>query len=377
MIDLFQPQVGAEELAAVHEVFASSWLGRGDKVTEFERAFGARIGMPANELHAVTSCTDGLFHAIAALGIGDGDDVLLPTISFVGAAHAVRATGARVILCDVECVGLNPTVEDIERAATPATKAIIVLHFGGSPGAIAEIAAWARSRSMTLIEDAAVSLGSSVNGRACGTLGDIGVWSFDAMKAITTGDGGMVWCQDPETLETIRRSSSLGLGPSGFGQRYDSSRWWEIDPVSLGRRGAMHSIAAAIGLAQLTKLDGFLGRRREIAALYDARLGSLPWMSPPSPPAAEEAKSFYWVQCPANARDHLAAHLLKRGIYTSFKYWPLHCTRMYGGGGRFPGADAAAASTLLLPFHSGLTDRDAHEVVTAVREFAPDAAGVQ
>lgn len=377
MIDLFQPQVGAEELAAVQEVFASKWLGSGDKVAEFEAAFGARIGASAGELHAVTSGTEGLFHATTALGIGAGDDVVLPTISFVGAAHAVRAAGAGVVLCDVEPRGLNPTVEDLERAVTGATKAVLLLHFGGRPGVIAEIAAWARSRSLALIEDAAVSVGSSVDGRACGTFGDVGVWSFDAMKTITTGDGGMVWCRRPGTLAVIQLSTRLGLGPTGFRQRHASSRWWEIDPVSTGRRGAMHSTAAAIGLAQLRKLDGFLQRRREIAARYDSGLGDLPWLELPGGAAPGEARSFYWIRCRGSVRDRLARHLLARDIYTSFKYWPLHRTLMYGDGGSYPGADAAADSTLLLPFHNGLADREVEAVVAAIRELSPAAPSTQ
>src|SRR5437899_10063737 len=118
MINLFQPSAGEAELEAIRAVFASSWLGMGDRVREFERAFGEYINRPAAEVYAVSSCTEGLFHALAALDLGPGDDVILPTVSFIGAAHAVRSTGARVVLCDVDAGTLNPTVEQIERAVS-------------------------------------------------------------------------------------------------------------------------------------------------------------------------------------------------------------------------------------------------------------------
>ena len=368
MIDVFQPEVGDAELAAVGDVLSSKWLGRGERSTLFEQAFADYVGRPAAEFHSLTSCTEGVFHLISALGIGPGDDVVLPTISFIGTAHAVHASGARMVLCDVDPATLNPTRAHVEAAVTPATKAIIVLHFGGDPGSVGELATWARAESLLLIEDAATGLGSTVDGKACGTVGDAGLWSFDAMKVLTTGDGGMVWSRDPAVLAKIQLSTSLGLGPSGFRVREESSAWWEIDPQLSGRRGAMHSIAAAIGLVQLGKLEQALRRRREISSIYDAAFATLDWLSIPDPPPSA-ARVFYWVQCTPQIRDRLARHLLEREIYTTFKYWPLHRTRMYGTESSFPGADDAAASTLLLPLHGGLSDTDSNRVAAAVREF--------
>jgi len=369
MINLFEPCVGDSELAAIKDVFSTRWLGAGDQVEQFERAFGEYVGRPSEELLAVTSCTEGLFHVMGALGLGPGDEVILPTVSFIGAAHAVRSTGAQVALCDVDPVTLNPTVAQVERAITPATKAVLILHFGGVPGEIAEIADLARRQSLLLIEDAAVGLGSSVADRACGTLGDIGLWSFDAMKVLTTGDGGMVWCGDAARAERIRRSVKLGLGASGFRQRGESSNWWQIDPASIGRRGAMNSIAAAMGLVQLDRLEGFLRRRGEIASAYETGLCDMPWIKLPQWPTVGAARAFYWIQLDPNARNRLATHLLEHDIYTTYKYWPLHRTRMYASPEGFPGADRAAESTLLLPLHQGLSDEDVERVSSAIRTF--------
>ena len=371
MINLFQPTVGEAELAGIKDVFASNWLGTGERVEQFERAFGEYVGRPPDEVQAISSCTEGLFQAVAALGLRPEDDVVLPSISFIGAAHAVCSSGTRVVLCDVDPSTLNATVEHVERAITPATKAVLILHYGGGPGAVAEIAELAEQRSLFLVEDAAVGLGSFTAGRACGTFGDVGVWSFDSMKVMTTGDGGMVWCRSQAMADRIRRGARLGVGSSGFSRRVGSSRWWEIDPPTVGRKGTMNDVAASIGLVQLARLPGFLRRRSEIAAAYDAGLGDLPWVTVPEQYAPRAARIFYWIQTAPKIRDQLAAHLLERGIYTNFQYWPLHKTRMYESGDAFPGADHAAGSTLLLPLHQGLSDADVERVLDAIHALAP------
>lgn len=368
MINLFEPNVGRAELSAIEDVFASRWLGAGECVERFERAFGDHLGRPPEELVAVTSCTEGLFQVFAALDLGPGDEVVLPTVSFIGAAHAVTSTGATCVPTDVDPGTLNPTLEQVERAITTATKAILLLHYGGLPGRAAEIAALAERRSITLVEDAAVGLGSSTDGHPCGTLADFGVWSFDPAKLLTTGDGGMVWGRDRELIAQLRRNVKLGLGPTGFRRRGESQRWWEIEPTAAGRRGAMNSIAAAIGLAQLDRLPRFIRCRDEIAAAYDRALEPLPWLTLQRWPATA-ARSFYWIQVDADVRDRLATHLLTNGVYTTYKYWPLHRTRLYASSSSFPGADLAAKTTLLLPMHQGLDDNDVTQVITAVKSF--------
>lgn len=368
MINLFQPKVDDDELRAIRDVFSSNWLGPGDRVKEFESAFAGYLGRPPPEVLAVTSCTEALFQTVASLGLSDADEVIVPTISFIGAAHAVKSSGARVALCDVDPQTLNPTVEEVERVITPASRAILILHYGGAPGAVAEIAEMAERKSLLLIEDAAVSLGSLAGDRPCGTLGDIGVWSFDAMKVVTTGDGGMIWCRDAVLADQIRMNIRLGVGPSGFDRRIHSQTWWEVDPPAVGRRATMNDVAASIGLVQLGKLGEFLQRRNEIAAAYDAALARIEWVRRPwHPPQA--ARTFYWIQTPTELRDRLALHLLDRGIYTNFQYWPLHRTRMYLSDDPFPGGDEAADRTLLLPLHQGLSDDDVERVLEGIRSF--------
>jgi dTDP-4-amino-4,6-dideoxygalactose transaminase len=371
MINLFQPSAGDVELAAIRQVFISHWLGAGSEVEGFEQAFADYINRPSAGVVAITSCTEGLFQAILALGLGPGDEVILPTISFHGAAHAVRSSGARVVLCDVDAATLNPSVEHVADVLTQRTRAILVLHYGGGPGDTQAIAGLSRDRSLSLIEDAACGLGAVIDGQMCGTLGDIGVWSFDSMKIITTGDGGMVWCRDPGVAVRVRSAIRLGDARSGFARRVHSGSWWEIDPQGIGRRAAMNDMAAAMGLVQLERLPGFLARRREVAAAYDVGLSDLTWLSVPGGQPLQAARIFYWIQTDATLRVKLATHLLERGIYTSFRYWPLHRTDMYRSEGAFPGADHAADSTLMLPLHQGLSDQDVELILDAIHAFVP------
>jgi aminotransferase len=373
MINLFQPAVGRGELGAIADVFASNWLGVGERVERFERSFAEYVGCSATEMLAITSCTEGLFQAVGALSIGPGDEVVMPTISFVGAAHAVRAAGADVVLCDVDSATLNPTMAHVESALTQATKAILILHYGGDPGSVEEIAALAEERGLLLIEDAACGLGSFRSGRACGTFGEVGVWSFDAAKLLTTGDGGMVRCRSEETAERIRRSIRMGVGSSGFERRGGTSRWWEIEPAGIGRRATMNDVSGAMGLVQLDRLSNFVTRREQIARAYDEALAELSWLEVRPRRDQQTVAFYYWIKTPPSLRDRLAMHLLKRDIYTNFRYWPLHKTRMYRGDRNFPGADLAAASTLLLPVHQSLSDLDVARVIDTILSFRPGA----
>lgn len=368
MINLFQPDISDREVDAAAQVLRSGWLGRGQRTADFESAFALHLGVGQDAVVSTTCCTEGMFQAISAIGLGPGDEVVLPSISFIGAAHAVRASGATVVLCDVDPASLNPRAADVEAVLTSSTRAILVLHYGGSPGHVAAIAELARDRSIVLIEDAACGIGASSDGRPCGTVGDIGIWSFDAMKPVTTGDGGMVWARDPAVLERIRLGVRLGGDRSGFDRHSEGTDWWVVDPPTHGRRAVMNDLAAAIGLVQLERLPGFLERRAAVVEAYDAGLASLPWLRcPPHDPGA--APTFYWIQVGPSERGRLAQHLLEREVYTSFRYWPLHRTRLYDRGGLFPGASSAADSTLLLPLHNGIEDAAVSTVIETLRAF--------
>ncbi len=367
---MFQPTLGPAELSAIAEVFADDWPGPGPKVKAFEEAFAAYIGAESEQMIAVTSCTEGLFQSVAALELGPSTEVILPTISFIGAAHAVRASGAGLRLIDVDPLTLNPLPEHVEKAVTSQTKAILLLHFGGRLDWIQDIARLAKARNIVLIEDSACSLGGRCNGDSYGTFGDIGVWSFDAMKLLVTGDGGMIRIRDDYLRQRVCHRVSLGgVRPGLEGAASSRARWWELNPVCWGRWSSMNDLVAAIGLVQLGRINGFMNRRREIVHMYDSAFAGIPWLRLPPPPTAESAPYFYWVQTPVDIRDKLANYLCERGIYTTFRYWPLHRTSLYADSGSYPGADLAADTTLLLPLHQSLSDSDVDRIVESVLTF--------
>ena len=370
MIRIFQPTLGEDELAAVREVFSAQWPGLGPRVREFEKAFAGYLGAPAEHMVAVTSCTEGLFQAVSALDLDANSEVILPTISFIGAAHAVRTAGAHVRLVDVDPATMNPHPEQLARALTPRTRAILVLHYGGHYPEIGAIANLARASSVTLIEDAACALGGTHAGTSYGTFGDVGVWSFDAMKLLVTGDGGMIRVADPILREKISDRVSLGGVIPGFDSaRGASTPWWHVIPRDIGRNARMNDLTAAIGLVQLQRINGFVRRRRELASAYYAVLSAIPWIRLPPPAPAEGVPYFFWLQCAPKIRDRLAAFLRDRGVYATFRYWPLHRTGLYSDGRAYPGADLAAETTLLLPVHQNIADAEVALILELISDF--------
>ncbi|MGW7349547.1 DegT/DnrJ/EryC1/StrS family aminotransferase [Streptomyces sp. NPDC054854] len=372
MIHLFQPQTGDEELAAVAEVFADKWLGHGPRTEAFEAEFAAHLGVDAQNVVFLNSGTAGLFLALECLDLEEGDEVVLPSLSFLAAANAVLAAGARPVFCDVDPRTLNPDAAHIESALTERTKAVIVLHYGGYPGDVKAIAELCRDRGVTLVEDAACSAGSRVDGRAVGTFGDLAMWSFDAMKVMVTGDGGMLYVRDPELAARARRLAYHGLAqPSGFGHAKVSHRWWELDIPEPGRRVIGNDMTAAIGRVQLRRLPEFVTRRKEIVDLYDRELAGAEGIEPP-PPLPEGHEStyyFYWVQLDDAIRDEVAGELLAAGIYTTFRYAPLHKVAAYRSEGQeLPSSDVASGRTLCLPLHPGLSDDDVRTVAATLRK---------
>jgi len=222
-------------------------------------------------------------------------------------------------------------------------------------------------RRIKVIEDAACAPFAFYKGRACGTMGDMGVWSFDAMKILVTGDGGMIYLRDPEMVTRAKESLYLGLpGKSKSGMdSTGNDAWWVYDVVRPGRRAIMNDIAGAIGLAQMKKIPEFLTKRRAVDARYRDGLKDLEWLT--LCPDVPGSNYMFWIQ--TEHRDALARHLLDNGIYTTFRYWPLHKIAFFHASGNFPNADYAATHTLNLPIHQSLTEDDVTKVIETIKSF--------
>lgn len=211
MINVYQPTLGKEELESLEKVFESNWLGKGKRVIEFEEKYAEHIKSSKDLVLTTNCCSEGLFSSMHLLDIKSGDEVILPTLSFIGAGNAVCACGAKMVLCDVDPRTLNARAEDIEKCITPRTKAILLLHYGGIPCEMDEIMALAKEHNIKVIEDAAAGVCSTYKGKAVGTIGDMGMWSFDAMKILVCGDGAMLHFNSKELRKKLTDGSILVL----------------------------------------------------------------------------------------------------------------------------------------------------------------------
>lgn len=371
MIDFTRPRLGKEELDAVADVFDSGWVGYGPRSGAFEAEFAEHLGVPPEQVLFLNSATAGTFLAFELLGLGEGDEVVMPAISFNSGPNATLSCGARPVFCEVDPWTLNPAAADVEQAITPRTKAVLVLHYGGHPGHIEEIAELCARRGLALVEDASCAVASRAAGRAAGTFGDMAVWSFDTMKTLVTGDGGMLRVRDPELARRARRLSYHGLAQPADGFTPPPWKTWAFEQREIARRLLGNDLTAAIGSVQLRRLPEFVARRKELAARYDERLRDLDGvrLPPPVPAGHESSHYLYWVKVHRDVRDDVARRLHEAGIPASYRYGPLHRVEVYGVDCRLPKSDAAADETLCLPLHQGLDDQDVDRVASCLRDI--------
>ncbi len=372
MINIMQPTLGKEELAALEKTFASNWIGKGPRVAEFEEKYAGALETTREHVLSTNCCSEGLFSSMYLFDIQPGDEVIVPTISFVGAGNAVCACGAKLVLCDVDPRTLNARASDIEKVITPKTKAILLLHYGGIPCEMDEIMALAEKYNLKVIEDCAAGVCSKYKGKPLGTFGDMAMWSFDAMKILVCGDGAILHFKDPKVKEKAEKYLYFGLTAKSGYENSVADKWWEFDVSCFGHRAIMNDITASIALEQFYKLPEFMEKRAHIHAFYDENLKDLSWIDLPLPipEGSKTSYYFYHIQIKNELRDALAKYLRDRGIYTTYRYFPLHRVPGYGlPEGDFPNADYAADHTLCLPIHQSLTDDELVLIVNTIREF--------
>jgi len=365
MLKVFSPFITVEEAMAMQKVLASQWIGPGPKCTELELRLSELWRVQPANLILVNSCTSAIYLALRSLGVGKGDEVIVPTINFPAVSNAVIQAGAKVVLCDVNPRTLMAEPKHIQPHVRDKTRCVAVLHYGGFACDVIAIRNALPARVL-ILEDAAVAPVTSLCGKAAGTMGDAGVWSFDAMKILTMGSGGALWLKDELAAHRARKLVNLGMDTeSGLSSaECGNPRWWEYHIDAPSGNFASNDIAAAIGLAQLDKLFEMVSKREMLWRRYDANLyGS----KVETPPSFMEPNSFYtyWIQ--TEHRDALASYLLERNIYTTFRYYPLH--RVYGIPGKFHGADEAADTTLNLPLHPGMSADDVDNVCKQIQSF--------
>jgi perosamine synthetase len=342
-IRLAWPDVGAEELAEVAEVLASGQLTMGPKVAEFE----AELARACEVEHAVavSSGTAALHLALLALGIGPGDEVIVPAYTFPATANVVALVGARPVLVDVDAETMNVDPAKVE--VTARTKAILAVHLFGRPARLDQLP------DVTVIEDAAGALGARRGDRACGGLGALGCLSFHPRKIVTTGEGGAVTTNDAESAERVRALRHHG--------------WRNDDVAAPGFNYRLSDILCAVGIPQVRRLAELHAARARLAAAYEERLRELPVVPPRADDGDVHGWQAYVVQ--VEGRDEVLAELRAQGIEGQIGTYGLHRLGAYRDQGSFPGADRAFERALALPFHSRLSERDLDVVTEALDKF--------
>jgi perosamine synthetase len=353
MYPVAETRLAGNERRYLAECIDTNWISsRGAFVTRFERAFAREAGCE----YAV-ACANGtvaLHLAIAALGLGPGDEVIVPAFTMIATANAVRYTGAEVVLADAEAVHGNIDADGVEAAITPRTRAIIAVHIYGHPADMRRLGAIAAAHGLALIEDAAEAHGAELDGARVGGLGRAGTFSFYANKIVTSGEGGMVTTNDAALERVLRRLRDHAFDP----QRHF---WHEY----LGFNYRMTNLQAAVGLAQTERLTEVVAARRRLRALYDARLRGIPGLALPSEDGS--ARSVFWMYALrvgaafGMGRDELRRRLAQRGIETRSFFVPIHAQPIYFErfrGQRFPVAEALSQDGLYLPTSEALDERD-------------------
>ncbi len=370
------PEIDDEDIDAVVSVMRSGWLTTGAKARQFEQEFAAKVG--ARYAVALNSCTAALHLALEAIGLQEGDEVLVPTMTFAATAEVVTYFKAKPVLIDCLPTTLNMDPELIERAITPRTKAVIPVHFAGQPCEMTSILEIARRHDLRVIEDAAHAFPASYKGKAIGSIGDYTCFSFYATKNITTGEGGMVTTDDPDQADRIRRMSLHGLSRDAW-KRYTNQGSWYYDIVAPGFKYNLTDMAAALGLTQLHKAERFWKTRERYAALYAEGFRDLPEITPLMiHDDVQHAWHLYVIQLDLDrlriSRQAFIEGLQQKQIGCSVHFIPLHLHPYYRETGHYSRADFPVASQVFdrmvsLPLYSKMSEEDVHRTIQVVREL--------
>lgn len=368
MIPVFRPNYDEREFQAVREVLASGWIGLGPKTKEFEDRFAEYIGV--KYAVGVNSCTAALHLAMQVMDVKGGEVITTP-ITFVSTNHAILYCGATPVFCDVEPDTMNIDAGKIEALVTPRTKAIVCVHYGGYPCDMERILDIARRHNLKVIEDAAHACGGEWQGRKLGGIGDIGCYSFHAVKNLATGEGGMVTTNDSEIRDHLMRLRWLGITKDTWSREAPGKGYsWAYDVPEVGYKYHLSDVAAVLGLVQLKKLDESNARRRALTLRYNAALAGTGDIQTPVQKEYQTLPAHHNYVIRTGRRDALNEHLKSLEISTGMHYIPNNFYQMYKNcAGPTPVAHAEWTKLLTLPLYPGLTDAQQDSIIQGVKDF--------
>ncbi|MCE1198087.1 MAG: DegT/DnrJ/EryC1/StrS aminotransferase family protein [Marinilabiliales bacterium] len=362
MYPVYQPSLRGNELKYVNDCLTSGWISsKGKYNSAFEEAFAAYLGVA----HATTVCngTVALHLALLALGIGPGDQVIVPTFTYIASVNAIQYTGATPVFVDSLADTWQMDPQDVQNKCSKATKAILVPHIYGHPCDMKSLQQICRERKLFLIEDCAEAIGSRYEGSLMGTFGDISAFSFFGNKTITTGEGGMVTCHDPQLIEKVKKLKNQGLS--------DKEYWHD----TVGYNYRMTNICAAIGLAQLENIDRFIADKRFVAETYQSAFAGSPLVIHPESPNCFHS---YWLVSlllpQKDLRGDLRKFLKAEGIETRPLFYPVHTMPIYDHltTESFPVATDIAGRGINLPSYPDLSREDILHIAKLTLQFTKD-----
>jgi perosamine synthetase len=368
--------IDEDDVRAVAQALRSDFLTTGPRVAEFEAAVAGRVG--AAHGVAVNSGTAALHCVMHALGVGPGDEVIVPPITFAATANSVLYCGGTPVFADVDPDTLCIDPADVERKLSPRTRAVVGVDYAGQPCDWDALRTLAGNRGLALVADACHALGAQDKGRPVGSLADLSVFSFHPVKHVTTGEGGMVVTSDAALAGRMRRFRSHGIDADA-GQR-EKGGTWRYAMIELGFNYRITDIQCALGLSQFARLDAFLARRREIAAAYDADFAALPGVRPLAVrPGAGHAWHLYVVRVDPARREAIFGALRRAGVGVNVHYIPVHLHPFYRkilgtAEGLCPVAEAAYETLLSLPMWPGLAEDDRRFVAGRLAALAGEGA---
>lgn len=376
-IPFHKPYITEEEIAEVVDSLRSGWLTMGPKTIKFEKEFNDYIG--SSYSIAVNSCTSALHLALKSINLKQGDEVIVPDMTFTATGEVVCYFGARPVLVDVDRNTYNIDISRIEKAISPKTKAIIPVHYGGQPCDMDEIMELAKKHKLYVIEDAAHSLPAWYEDKKIGTIGDMTCFSFYATKTLATGEGGMITTENDEWADRIKILRLHGISSDAW-KRYSNEGSWYYEVVEAGYKYNMTDIQAALGIAQLKKLEWMWERRKQIAEKYTEAFKNSELITPPHVKQDRiSAWHLYVIKLNLEAlnidRAKFIEELKARGISTSVHFIPLHKHPFYRNSfgyeaKDFPNAEWVYERIISLPIYPGLTDDDVEQIVEEVSSIA-------
>ncbi|MEM4268202.1 MAG: DegT/DnrJ/EryC1/StrS family aminotransferase [Candidatus Woesearchaeota archaeon] len=376
MIPLFRPSYSDEEISAVVSVIKSGWWGSGPEVTKFEKEFSSFIG--TSEAVALNSGTASLHLAGKVLNLPKGSEVITTPLTFISTAFLADYNNLKIVFADIEEDTLNIDPDDIKRKITRKTKVIVPVHYGGHSCRMDEIMEIAKENNLFVIEDCAHASGASYKGKKLGSIGDIGCFSFQAVKNIATGDGGMITTNNKEWAENVRVLRWVGI-TRDTSQRTEREQYnWEYEIREVGYKFQMTDIAAALGRVQLKRLPQNNRIRRQITEFYNQQFASLKWLkTPKQQPYADSSNHNYCIRVNVGTpeenekiRNNLILHLKKKRIHSSVHYKPVYLQKVYNHiKVDCPVTDKVWKSLLLLPIFPDMSEEEMFAVTDAVKSF--------